>query len=115
MLLENEEEIRAVLTQHLREAGYTVVCPVDSYVGLECAEDADFDLILLNDQMPIINGKEFLKALRNRGFEAPVIVFSHASVDRKSLGSESLTPCILIQKPFQIDILLKNIAHLINN
>lgn len=115
MLLESEEEIRTVLTQHLQKAGYTVICPVDCYVGLECAENCSFDLVLLNYQMPIITGRRFLETLRNTGFQAPAIVFSQVSTDSEPLNFESLTPCILIQKPFQIDTLLEKIAHLINN
>lgn len=114
MLLENEEEIRSVLTQHLREAGYVVISPVDTYVGLECAENTDFDLVLFNDQMPIINGEEFLTALRSAGFEAPAIVFSQTGSGREALKFESLAPYVLIQKPFQIETLLKKVADLIN-
>ena len=33
MLIELDGEARDILAQHLREAGYEVICPVDSYVA----------------------------------------------------------------------------------
>ena len=114
MLLENEEEIRNVLTHQLTQAGYEVVCPVDSYVGLECASQHPFDLIMLSEEMPLIDGPGFLESVRSAGFKGPAIVFFRARLDASKSDIMAAAPCLWIQKPFQIDALLKQIESQLN-
>lgn len=115
MLLENEDEARSVLAEHLREAGYSVITPVDGYVGLEIASEKPLDLILLNDLMPIIDGADFIRSLRASGIKAPAIIFTQTNGGANTAKFEMLAPYMLIPKPFQIDTLLKKVSHLISS
>ena len=111
LLLEPEGEIRSLLIERLAEEGYEVSSPIDSYVGLECALASAFDLVMLNAKMPLIDGANFLSSLHEQGIQMPAVVFFRNVADRAPFTS--LPSCILVQKPFQIDAMLQQIAQLI--
>lgn len=112
LLIEPETEICGFLQADLQKKGFDVVCPIDSYAGFEYAQSHRLDLAIFNAQQPIINGIDFLKALRESGFQMPTIVFSNHTSPQLRDTFCAYAPCIHIQKPFQMDHLLKQIDDL---
>ena len=112
VILENDEEIRQIIQTRLTESNYSVVCPVDSYVAIEFAQEHDVDLFILNDQMPIINGKDTLTILKNLQIQLPTIVFLSKNGNEKEYNTLSNATCL--QKPFQIDNLVQKVSALLN-
>jgi CheY-like chemotaxis protein len=68
---------------------------------------SEFDVILLDLEMPVMNGREFFGEYRNRGNQTPVVVVSAygAEAARAELGAEGA-----VAKPFDPD----NVTHLID-
>src|SRR5690606_22841302 len=70
------------LAQHmLEEAGARVVLAADGREALEQAAAAEsagasFDIIVLDMQMPVLDGYAAAKALRGRGFDRPIIALT---------------------------------------
>jgi PAS domain S-box-containing protein len=75
--LRNVEFLRNSL---LVPAGYTALCAVDGEEALDLALTQQPDLIILDLQMPKMDGFDVLEALRNRGKEIPtIIITAHGS------------------------------------
>ena len=76
LIVDDQESNVQLLEQMLREAGYlNITSTMDPHAVCALHRDNHYDLILLDLQMPGMDGFEVLKALRD---PAPHIVFSTA-------------------------------------
>lgn len=64
LIIEDEESIREVYTQILKESGFTIDEAKDGEEGLEKASQGGYDLILLDIIMPKKDGLSVLKELQ---------------------------------------------------
>lgn len=76
LLIEDSSDIRAVLSHSLKKRGLTVVEAENGSVGLERAEEGDFTLILSDMQMPVLDGYQTVRALREKGFSGPIVALT---------------------------------------
>jgi two-component system cell cycle response regulator DivK len=65
LLIEDNEQNRYLTTFLLENRGYAVVEAVEGLLGIEIAAKQKFDLILLDIQLPIMDGYQVAKALRD--------------------------------------------------
>jgi two-component system, cell cycle response regulator DivK len=65
LLIEDNEQNRYLATFLLERQGCVVVAAEDGRLGIELAAKQKFDLILLDIQLPIMNGYQVAKALRD--------------------------------------------------
>ena len=108
------EEIRLLIADILKQDGYCVVVPVDSYVALEQALDGAYDLIILDDQMPLIDGRAFIETLEAYGAR-PSILFlsnSHDNWDPQAICGLGVKDLIL--KPFRVDHLRESVRRILS-
>lgn len=110
--MEDDEVLSATMTDILREEGYDVTPAKDGESALEATYGGHYDLFLLDVNVPLINGFDFLKSLRESGDETPAF-FITALRDTGSLsrGFDSGADDY-IKKPFEIDELLVRIKAL---
>lgn len=64
LVVDDDEIGRALLKRHLEQSGYEVLCAVDGIEALEVARSQSPDLILLDLEMPRLNGWDTLAALK---------------------------------------------------
>jgi PAS domain S-box-containing protein len=88
LVVEDGPENQWLIGIHLRNAGANVVAATDGKQGVDAFfgnEDVAFDAILLDMQMPVMDGYTAAAELRKRGCETPIIAFTaHAmSGDRE--------------------------------
>lgn len=78
--------------------------------ALDMISKNDYDIILTDIRMPVMNGVELTKVLRKNGFEAPIIGVS--ANDQQSEKKECLSAGMngYIVKPYSFDALLIEIA-----
>ena len=107
LIVENEQTSREVLSSMLIEAGHRVDTASNGKEALEKIKLGQYDLILLDVRMPVMDGVEMLERLRvETGLhDIPVIVVSPASeietvVKMITLGAEDY-----ISKPFNPTLL----------
>jgi two-component system, cell cycle response regulator DivK len=65
LIIEDNEQNQYLATFLLESRGYAVVAAADGLRGIELAAKQKFDLILLDIQLPIMDGYQVAKALRN--------------------------------------------------
>ena len=75
LLVEDNEVARKIITHMLRRAGHQVECAPGGLEGIEAAAERRFDLILMDIQMPEVNGLEATAAIRQLdGYAATPII-----------------------------------------
>lgn len=114
LLLEDDPLLSATLLDLLRAEGFEVVHAIDGEEALEISYAQKFDLYLLDINVPLLNGIDFLKLLRDSGDLTPAFFIS-ALRDIKTISQAFDTACDdYIKKPFDFDELLVRIkAHIV--
>jgi two-component system OmpR family response regulator len=64
LVVEDETDLRRALEKGLREEGYAVDSAADGDEGLFKAESWEYDLILLDVMLPLMDGWQVLERLR---------------------------------------------------
>lgn len=79
LIIEDNENNMALITFILERHGFRATGAANGRTGLDLAQTAEFDFVLLDIQLPDIDGFEVLRQLRALGIKKPVIaVTSHA-------------------------------------
>ncbi len=113
LLLEDDTALNDTITDFLEENGYEIVSVYDGYEAQEKLYETKFDLLLLDINVPGIDGLELLKESRQEGVVAPAIyITSMHSVDDLERGFESGCDDY-IRKPFALKELLIRIETLL--
>lgn len=113
LVVEDEQKVAAFLRQALSEAGYAVSVAQDGASGLHLAQVSEFDLIVLDRLLPVVNGIDFCRTLRGLRSETPILmVTARDSLEDKVLGLDSGADDYLT-KPFSLDELLARVRALL--
>ncbi|HVB37117.1 MAG TPA: response regulator, partial [Vicinamibacterales bacterium] len=88
LLIEDDKDQRAVMTGWLEAAGYQPVAVGSAEEGLEAATDAPPDAVILDIELPGIDGYAFCRALKASSLSAVPVMFVTARADEqdRSLG-----------------------------
>jgi DNA-binding NtrC family response regulator len=82
LLIDDDSRWAARLQAALQKRGHRVHVLAQAEEGLDLLDSGDFDLVLLDNQLPGMSGMEFLDALERRRITLPVIlVTGYASAD----------------------------------
>ncbi len=111
MVADDEELVRASLASVLREQGHEVVEAGDGAEVVEqvLADPARFALVVLDLVMPVMDGREVLRRLREACPEVPVLV----STGYEPSGDEGLAGAELLVKPFSLEQFVKKVGELL--
>ena len=82
LVIDDEENIRAVLSGILEDEGYEVETASDGLEGLEKASAGSFDLVILDVWLPGMGGLEVLAEIKKKSLCPEVIIISgHGNID----------------------------------
>ncbi|MDP2291269.1 MAG: response regulator [Actinomycetota bacterium] len=113
LLIEDNEQNRYLATFLLEHHGYRVLAAIDGLSGLQLAESTVPDLILLDIQLPLMDGYEVARGLREMPAtrEVPIVaVTSHAmSGDREKAFAAGCNG--YIEKPINPDTFVAEIQR----
>jgi PAS domain S-box-containing protein len=76
LLVEDSPDNRFLIQRFLADSGATVMTANNGREGAEKAFTQEFDLILMDIQMPEMDGYESLRAIRAKGFTKPIIALT---------------------------------------
>ena len=115
LLLEDDEILNDIITCNLKEQDNDVYSVFDGIEAQEAIYENSFDLLLLDVNVPNINGFKLLKTLREEGINTPAIFITSLN-DTKDLKEGFLSGCDdYIKKPFEfkeLELRIKNIKRL---
>ena len=111
LVAEDDPSVRMTIEFVLKDEGFDVLLAEDGEEALRLALDSPPDVILLDQIMPKMDGKEVLAALRKDPSTQDIPVFVLTGMAR---GLESDWPgAIFIGKPFSPDTLVDRIREVL--
>ncbi|GLR71655.1 ATP-binding protein [Agaribacter marinus] len=114
LVVDDDPSQQQLMRELLTPLGFSIYNAIDAKTGFEYLEEEHIDLILLDVRMPVMDGWEMLKLLREQEHKLPVVMVS-ANVRENdiNLAAKGLHDAY-IAKPFNLDILLAKIGELLN-
>ena len=109
LVLEDDESLKATLKKRLIASGYAVDCASDGEEGLAYLAAGSYDVILSDVMMPVMNGLEFLAAVRAKKFDVPVILLTALDGSGDIVKGLDMGADDYIVKPFEFSELLARI------
>lgn len=106
LVIDDEENMRHMLSLLLEKEGYSVTTAEHGGAALERLEDSPFDLILCDLRMPVMDGMSFLDACQDRGVDATIIMMSAYGTIDTALEAMKRGAYDYIPKPFKPDEVL---------
>jgi CheY-like chemotaxis protein len=106
LIIEDDKDIREMMRFDLSDAGYRIETAANGIKGLEkFGSGENWDIVLLDQRMPHMEGMEVLRRMRERDPMVRVIVITaHASVEFAAEAAKNGAVDFL-RKPFSFDVL----------
>ncbi len=113
LLVEDEENIRDVVTLNLEMESYEVVAAANGKEALKYFREQHFDLIILDIMLPEVDGFQIMEQIRLTNMEVPIICLTakDTALDRVTglrKGADDY-----LTKPFNLEELLLRVQNLI--
>ena len=110
LLVEDGEANRQLVSFVLKKQGIEVSEADNGKIGIEIAREEHFDVILMDMQMPVLDGYSATKQLRDLGFETPIIALTGNAMqgDREKCIEAGCDDFLL--KPFELNDLLQTVG-----
>ncbi|TXH87773.1 MAG: PAS domain-containing sensor histidine kinase [Rhodoferax sp.] len=106
LLVDDHPINRMVLGSMLKRLGATATDTAENGLqAVEMATAAPYDLVLMDIQMPVMDGLEATRVLRQRGFAAPVIGISAGATEDERQAALDAGINDYVLKPVQMDLL----------
>src|SRR5512133_693059 len=100
LVIEDEHRVADVLKKQLEEYGFRTETANDGYIGRQMVERKRYDLIILDINLPLINGYDLCKEIRKTDASIPIIMLTaYGAPDNKITGFDVGADDYII-KPF---------------
>jgi two-component system alkaline phosphatase synthesis response regulator PhoP len=113
LLVEDEEGLRMTLSDRLRSEGYVVDLAVDGQEALDKATQLPFDLIILDVMLPIRNGFDVCRDVRQEGLATPILLLTARDQTAEKVVGLKLGADDYVTKPFDMLELMARIEALL--
>jgi two-component system, chemotaxis family, chemotaxis protein CheY len=113
LIIDDSSSMRSILRQYMREMKYDVVEAGNGKEALQkCEETKDFTIALVDWNMPVMNGLDFVRALRARHEFDNVKLMMVTTENDSARITEALSAGAneFMMKPFTYDALEQKIA-----
>jgi CheY-like chemotaxis protein len=110
LVVDDDRNLTRLMATILRTSGIDTVTATDGLAALDAVEHNDIDAIVLDLQMPQMDGRGFFYELRARGDHTPVLIASAygARAAQRELGAEAS-----VEKPFDPEVLISELQRIL--
>lgn len=109
LLVDDSEDLRELVGYFLKSLGAEVDFADNGAAGFKMALDSDFDIVIMDIQMPEMNGLEATKSLRKSGFKKPIIALTAMGLKNMEQSCLNAGCDFYISKPVNFEILISTL------
>lgn len=109
LLVEDSPDNQTLISLVLESYGAKVEIACDGLEGIELAEVGNHDLILMDVQMPVMDGHEAIRTLRRKNYEKPVIALTAHAMKEESARARASGFSSFLTKPLKREALVETI------
>ena len=113
LVVEDNVLSRELTNAVLKAAGYHVITAVDGAEALMTVGRESVDLMLLDIDLPFIDGHNVLAALKDKGYEVPTIFVSGLPGDEPEVKAFEVGAIDFIHKPVKNSVLLARVKRVL--
>lgn len=112
LYVEDDPALRAQITFSLKLVAARVIEAENGWEGIEKFKQQPPDLIVTDIRMPVMDGLEMIRAIRNRSVDIPIIVCTAFTETDYLLRAIELGVSAYLPKPLIVDSLLNTVVKL---
>ena len=113
LVVDDDQESRDLLCEVLEANGYAPLAVANGLAAREVlSRDGGYRIVIADLQMPQESGLELLRKLREQNSRHGIILMSSFMSGTEKKVAKALGAYALLEKPFQLTELLKNVAEL---
>ncbi|MEQ1592681.1 MAG: ATP-binding protein [Thiobacillaceae bacterium] len=113
LIVDDGEENRELVRLVLEEAGALTEQAENGQMALEKAMTRQYDIILMDLQMPVMDGETATRLLRSRGLATPVVALTAHAMKGYEEGMKAAGFTAYLTKPIDLDTLMSTVARLV--
>jgi len=114
LLIEDDIQLNTTISNFLQSIDYEVVSVLDGEVAIDTIDEEDFNLFIIDINIPTINGLEIVKYIRQKDLNTPIVIIT-ASIELNNFKSAFEYGCSeYIKKPFFLEELEIRINNLLS-
>ena len=109
LIVDDDQDLRGAIAEQLRAESFETLEAETGGDGVRQAIEGKPDLILLDVDLPDMNGREACRQMREKGVAAPVIMLTAASGDDDTVQGLDAGANDYVTKPYKFAVLLARI------
>ena len=115
LLVDDELSMIKIVERRLGVEGFAVVTAMDGHEALTKAQTEHPDLIILDLKLPLINGDEVCRRLKQdpECYKIPVILFTAKAQETEEQMARGCGAQAYVRKPFHVQELLEQVRTLL--
>jgi CheY-like chemotaxis protein len=113
LVVDDELANAEVLSLILEDEGYRVFCAANGRDGLERVMEVEPDLVVLDYMMPIVDGAEVGRRLRESPETSGIKILMNSSLTEDIVRAHFSNYDAFLRKPYNVDVALGVIARLL--
>lgn len=109
LIVEDEQRLAEVLKKHFESAGFKVSIAFDGYLGKQLVEKNFYNIVILDINIPLINGYDLCKEIRKSNRDMPIIMLTAlGTAENKMTGFDAGADDYVV-KPFELRELMARV------
>ena len=113
LMIEDDPNIIELAGIHIRDLGYSLESAEDGEAGLNKALKEEYDLIILDLMLPVLDGMEVCKRFRQENKKTPILMLTAKSEELDKVLGLELGADDYLTKPFSIRELIARIKAIL--
>ena len=113
LVVEDGTSNQKLINVVLQRAGVTVELANNGQIGFDMAMATQYDVILMDMQMPVMDGFTATRRLRQEGCKLPIIALTANAMKGEEEKCRAAGCSGYLSKPIDVDLLLRTLAELV--
>jgi DNA-binding response OmpR family regulator len=114
LLVEDDRSISEVYTDEFVDNGYKVIAAGDGKQAIELLEKESPNLLILDLKLPLMEGLEVIKEIKQKNSSVPIIVCTGFPLTPEDVAMYEKLVKQVVTKPIDLDVLVNRVKAFIS-